>query len=183
MQTKTTNLTITVLSPRGIPHYKIIKRGIAREVVDGYIAKLKFLRYKHIIDDDITKYSITIKEPDWVAAEIIIYNNGYMSAFGISEADVVIAPPQMGDAMFWDLFNDVQTEFVIRILGRWSNAELEKFYTYSDSTLTRRINTIFDMVRVKYPLGIFKNRKHFIVFGLKLGVCVEVRCKTCRQVL
>ena len=54
MEIKTTNLTIIVFSPQGVPHYEIMKRGIDIEIVDGYIALLRFLGYKCKIDDGVT---------------------------------------------------------------------------------------------------------------------------------
>ena len=183
MQTKTTNLTITVFSPQGVPHYEIIKRGITMKEVDGYIALLRFLRYKHKIDDGVTSFLITLKEPDLMAAEIIIYNNCFLRAFGISEIDVVIPALQLGDSMFWDLFEVIEYPFVNKLFSNATNKELEKYYKCSDSTLTRRTKNVFERVRFKYPQEKFKNRKQFILFGLKFGVCVEVRCKTCRQII
>ena len=142
MDNDTITLTIIVLSHNGEPHYKVVKFYCTILEVDGYIALLRFLGYNYSTEKVGKTFTITIPEPKLIPAELIIYNKRYMSAFDISEANVVLPAIQMGDQLFWANYEAVDFPLIKKIWSKFSNSKLEKQLGYTEPTLAREISRI-----------------------------------------
>ena len=177
---ETTTLKIMVLSPFGIPRYKIVLPDITMDIARSHLKLLETLHYDFECAFKSGNFLLIIKEPDLMAAEIIVYNSRYFEAFGISEFDKIemVLP---GDPMFWDSFNETEIVYVNHLLSNFKSSELEKIYNCEESTITRRSKEILSIVKIKYPKENLINRNQFKKFAIRIGVYVEVRCSECNQ--
>jgi hypothetical protein len=180
---KTTTLTISVVSSIGVPHYLVVKHGVLESVANSYIPLLQMLNCRISLDSSPKIFSLTIHEPNLIAAELIIYNNRYLKSLGMSELDLAAPAIEPGDPLFWELFDVTNTILVKYMFSNFSNEELQVKYECSEATLTRRINAQLEVIKIKYPSEKINNRKQLKIFGISIGVRTTILCTTCGQKL